>query len=293
MKYNLFSFFLLFYFLPASSLMAQEKIQLPTHVEGMDSMELVRQNKIYQDYIHVFKAAYDSASYDHTRAWFDNNGMDSLITKEKQLMNDALVTLKSAQKVFIKKHPDFAISAVLMRQRINEYFKYTREELEELRETLKNNPDTADYNVLVRNMEHLQKLCLGADYNDFTAYDANKNKVQLSSLVEKGKYTLIDFWASWCGPCRWAIPKVKALYEANKDRLNVISCSLDEKEEKWREAMKEENMPWKQLWVNLKDPMAQQLGYGYMISSIPRLMLISPDGKIACSTHLPEELELK
>lgn len=293
MKDKLFACFIMLCLLSVSQLWAQEKIQLPTHVEGVDSMELVRQNKIYQDYIHIYEAAYDSASYDHARAWFDNNGMDSLIVKEKQLMNDALVALKSARKVFIKKHPDFAISAVLMRQRINEYFKYTKEELEELRETLKNNPDTADYNVLVRNMEHLQKLCLGADYNDFTAYNADKEKVQLSSFVEKGKYTLIDFWASWCGPCRWAIPKVKALYEANKERLNVISCSLDEKEDKWREAMKQENMPWQQLWVNMKEPMVKDLSYGYMISSIPRLMLISPEGKIVCSTHIPEELEIK
>lgn len=293
MKDKLFACFIMLCLLSVSQLWAQEKIQLPTHVEGVDSMELVRQNKIYQDYIHIYEAAYDSASYDHARAWFDNNGMDSLIVKEKQLMNDALVALKSARKVFIKKHPDFAISAVLMRQRINEYFKYTKEELDELRETLKNNPDTADYNVLVRNMEHLQKLCLGADYNDFTAYNTDKKKVQLSSLVEKGKYTLIDFWASWCGPCRWAIPKVKALYEANKERLNVISCSLDEKEDKWREAMKQENMPWQQLWVNMKEPMVKDLSYGYMISSIPRLMLISPEGKIVCSTHIPEELEIK
>lgn len=293
MKDKLFASFIMLCLLSVSQLWAQEKIQLPTHVEGVDSMELVRQNKIYQDYIHIYEAAYDSASYDHARAWFDNNGMDSLIVKEKQLMNDALVALKSARKVFIKKYPDFAVSAVLMRQRINEYFKYTKEELDELRETLKNNPDTADYNVLVRNMEHLQKLCLGADYNDFTAYNADKEKVQLSSFVEKGKYTLIDFWASWCGPCRWAIPKVKALYEANKERLNVISCSLDEKEDKWREAMKQENMPWQQLWVNMKEPMVKDLSYGYMISSIPRLMLISPEGKIVCSTHIPEELEIK
>lgn len=269
---------------------AQEKVKLPTHVEGMDSMELARQNDVYRDYIKIYEAAYDSASFDHARAWFDNNGMDSLITKEKKLMDDALVALKTARQVFIHKHPDFAVSAVLMRQRINEYFQYTKEELDELRETLKNNPDTADYNVLVRNMDHLQKLCLGADYNDITAYDVNKKTVRLSSLIEKGKFTVIDFWASWCGPCRWAIPKVKALYEANKDRLNVISCSLDEKEDKWREAMKQEKMPWTQIWVNMKEDMVRELSYGYMISSIPRLMLISPEGKILCSTHQPDVL---
>lgn len=292
MKWSYIKFVIFVSLLPVS-VMAQEKIKLPTHVEGMDSMELVRQNKIYYDYIKIYEAAYDSASYDHARAWFDNNGRDSLITREKKLMDDALVALKTARKVFMFRYPDFAVSAVLMRHRINEYFHYTNDELEDMREALKNNPDTADYNVLVRNMDHLKKLCHGADYNDITAYDVNKNKVKLSSLVEKGKYTLIDFWASWCGPCRWAIPKVKAFYEANKDRLNVISCSLDEKEEKWREAMKEENMPWKQIWINLKEDMARDLSYGYMISSIPRLMLISPEGKIVCSTHIPEELELK
>lgn len=289
MKNSLVLFFIILNLLHVS-VMAQEKIKLPTHVEGMDSMELVRQNKIYSEYIKAYEAAYDSASYDHARAWLDNNGMDSLITREKDLMDDALKTLKTARKVFIFRHPDFAISAVLMRHRIYEYFHYTSDEINDMCEALKNNPDTADYNVLVRNIEHLQKLCLGSDYNDFTAYDMNKKKVKLSSLIEKGKYTLIDFWASWCGPCRWAIPKVKKLYEENKDRLNVISCSLDEKEEKWRDAMKEENMAWTQLWVDMKNPMVNELSYGYMISSIPRLMLISPEGKILCSTHLPDEI---
>ncbi|SEW39294.1 TlpA family protein disulfide reductase [Chitinophaga arvensicola] len=93
----------------------------------------------------------------------------------------------------------------------------------------------------------------------------------------KGKYLLVDFWASWCGPCRQAIPKVKELYETYKAKgFDVVSISIDTDKNAWRKAMKEEEMPWDQLLSDNKDKTMEQ----FQFSGIPTLYLVDTDGNI-------------
>lgn len=93
----------------------------------------------------------------------------------------------------------------------------------------------------------------------------------------KGKYVLIDFWASWCGPCRKAIPEVKELYAKYKDKgFEVLSVSVDSNEEAWRKAMAQENMPWPQVLSPDKEKTLKE----FMIVGIPTLFLIDREGKI-------------
>ncbi|NIG55528.1 TlpA disulfide reductase family protein [Chitinophaga sp. Cy-1792] len=100
----------------------------------------------------------------------------------------------------------------------------------------------------------------------------------LASLDQyKGKYLLVDFWASWCGPCRQAIPHVKELYSAYKDRgFEVASISIDTDKKAWVKAMSEENMPWMQLLSDNKDKTMQE----FQFSGIPTMYLVDPEGKI-------------
>jgi thiol-disulfide isomerase/thioredoxin len=108
-----------------------------------------------------------------------------------------------------------------------------------------------------------------------------------------GKYLLIDFWASWCGPCRAAIPKVKELYSEYKDKgFDVLSVSIDDDKGAWRKAMKDENMPWEQLLSPDKDKTMKQ----FQFSGIPTMYLIDPAGNIIKSFtgYSPEsEKEIK
>ncbi|RAJ77477.1 thiol-disulfide isomerase/thioredoxin [Chitinophaga dinghuensis] len=94
----------------------------------------------------------------------------------------------------------------------------------------------------------------------------------------KGKYLLVDFWASWCGPCRQAIPHVKEIYEAYKDKgFAVASISIDTDNNAWKKAMKEENMPWLQLLSDNKDNTMKE----FQFSGIPTMYLVDPAGNIA------------
>ncbi|SKA33727.1 Peroxiredoxin [Chitinophaga eiseniae] len=107
----------------------------------------------------------------------------------------------------------------------------------------------------------------------------------------KGKYLLVDFWASWCGPCRQAIPKVKELYSAYKDKgFEVVSISIDTDQKAWKKAMTEEAMPWEQLLSDNKDKTMEQ----FQFSGIPTMYLIDREGKILERfTGYSEEAEAK
>ncbi|PSL48389.1 peroxiredoxin [Chitinophaga niastensis] len=93
----------------------------------------------------------------------------------------------------------------------------------------------------------------------------------------KGKYLLVDFWASWCGPCRQAIPKVKELYTQYKEKgFDVVSISIDTDKAAWRKAMKDETMPWQQLLSDNKEKTMEQ----FQFAGIPTLYLVDTEGKI-------------
>ena len=120
------------------------------------------------------------------------------------------------------------------------------------------------------------------------SYPAEKGKLQALEQF-KGKYLLIDFWASWCGPCRAAVPKVKRLYAQYKDKgFEVVSISIDDSKSAWIKAMEEEQMPWQQ-WLS-PDKMATMKNF--LFSAIPTLYLVDREGKIMGSyTGYSENME--
>jgi peroxiredoxin len=118
---------------------------------------------------------------------------------------------------------------------------------------------------------------VGSEALDFTQTDTAGNPVSLSSF--KGKYVLVDFWASWCKPCRMENPTVLAAYERFKEKnFTVLGVSLDRSREAWIKAIQDDKLAWSQVsdlkfWNNA---VAMQ----YRIQQIPQNFLIDPNGKI-------------
>lgn len=122
---------------------------------------------------------------------------------------------------------------------------------------------------------NMERRCeIGQPSPDFELKDQNGQPTKLSSL--RGKYTLIDFWASWCGPCRKEIPNLKKVYAEYKEKgLQLIGVSLDKSQEAWQKAVKEEQLDYLQL----NDPQ-NITGKLYNFNGIPFIILISPEGII-------------
>lgn len=136
----------------------------------------------------------------------------------------------------------------------------------------------------------LSRTAIGAEAPDIVMNDPFGKQVALSSL--RGKYVLLDFWASWCGPCKEEIPHVVSLYNKYKSRgFEVFSVSLDDNREAWEKAINQNKM----LWTHASDLMKwnSPIVSQYNIEAIPYMLLLDKDGHILSSNIRGEELEQK
>lgn len=127
---------------------------------------------------------------------------------------------------------------------------------------------------LIESKKREEKIAIGQPAPDFNLPDVDGNLVNQEKY--KGKYLLIDFWASWCGGCRAGIPNLKEVHKAfNGKGLELLSISIDQDKEKWLKAVEEEDMPWEQLLDTKK------MFDEYNSRFVPFMVFITPEGKIA------------
>lgn len=132
---------------------------------------------------------------------------------------------------------------------------------------------TADGEKIAAYISGVKSSKDGSITKNFVLNDENGVPVSLADY--KGKYVWIDFWASWCGPCKQAFPRMRELYAEYKNKnLEIIGISTDAKKEPWLKALETIKNPWKQVWDD-KNVMSD-----FAVNAFPTSFLIGPDGKI-------------
>lgn len=125
-------------------------------------------------------------------------------------------------------------------------------------------------------VSRIKPVALGEKYADIDVQTPDGKTVKLSSLIPEGKYVMLEFWASWCGPCRAEIPHLVRVHEKYKD-FNIVSVSVDEKEADWQKAMKEERMTWTQARIT-GGIMGEEVKK-FNITGIPMCMVLDGEGR--------------
>lgn len=137
-----------------------------------------------------------------------------------------------------------------------------------------------------------RKTAVGATYMDITLPDAEGNELSLSDYVGEGKYVLLDFWASWCGPCMGEIPHLVEAYRQYHDKgFEIFGVSLDNKKDAWVKCIEDKEMNWIHVSSLSGWKCPGRIEYG--VEGIPASFLIGPDGKIVARSLRGEELRAK
>ena len=144
----------------------------------------------------------------------------------------------------------------------------------------------------VKREEERKRFSIGADIRDFSAETLDGEEVRLASVRADSRYVLLEFWASWCGPCRVEIPHMKEAYDRYRDRgFEIVSFTIDDEREAWEVASEEEQLPW----LNLGMGSDADAPLAYNVTGVPKNYLVeSSTGDIVAKDlrghHLDEKL---
>lgn len=191
---------------------------------------------------------------------------------------------------FVNQQKDNNLGAYLVFDVANKNQRIAAKDLKGIYDKLSTQGKSTHFGKLVGNrVNRLTAMDIGSTSPDFTLKDAKGKKHTLSSL--KGKYVLIDFWASWCGPCVREIPHLKKAYQKYHDKgFEIMSVSIDRKREQWLKAVDKYKMPWISV-VDHADNAKKITQTLYYVPTIPRTVLLDKNGKVIGKDFRGAELE--
>jgi len=203
--------------------------------------------------------------------------------------NATMENMKVFTKNFVKQHNTSVVAAYLTLVQLTSQVEGA--ELDSIIAKFPAEISQSEYVIKVKEIaESMKKTAVGVLAPDFTMNDPEGKPISLSSL--RGKVVMIDFWASWCGPCRKENPNVVQLYQKYHDKgFEILGVSLDKTQDEWIKAIADDQLKWLhvsdlQYWQNS----AARL---YSVSAIPQTYLLDQEGKIIAKGLRSEQLAAK
>jgi peroxiredoxin len=252
-----------------------------------------KENERYKKFLAPFDEQMDSINKDFGAAT-DEQRRDTNFTKGLgERFQKAMADKRALMAKFIKENPNSFFSIVALKElSVHNNMNLTILEpmYNGLTPELRNSPAGKEF---AASMEKERNLAIGSMAPDFTQNDIHDKPVKLSDF--RGKYVLLDFWASWCGPCRQENPVVVKAFNKYKDKnFTVLSVSLDQpgKKDQWLAAIKKDGL---EGWTHVSDLKywSNAVVALYGVRGVPTNFLIDPAGKIVGRNLRGELLEQK
>ena len=240
-----------------------------------------------------FQKFYDEVSEVNEKAMDLENRIQQAGTDGMDSLRDEMVSLQDMYRnVVVKSIRENCDNEFGVQQMLDSYSMLDVDELDELLSEIEANFPGNGYVVQLREMTDAQlRTADGKPFIDFSAMrlgEEEMDSVNFSEYVSANKVVLLDFWASWCQPCRGQIPYMKEAYEKfHGDGFEIVSVSVDEDLDSWKAALKDEGMSWPQLVDLQMDENSPALKYA--VNVIPTSFLIDSDGIIIARNLRDEE----
>lgn len=254
-----------------------EKIEVTASYAQQLLNEYNTENQRYYAQLRELGKNYEMAAQENNEA-----AMEKIYDEYTQVEDN----LKNYITLFIaKNYNNFVSPYILYNNRLN----YELKELEDFFNNFNIDQENEFVELLKNYIAKIKRVDIGQPYLDFTQETPEGTLLSLSELVGKSKLLLVDFWASWCGPCRAENPNVVAIYKDFHEKgFDVLGVSLDMKKENWVKAIEDDELVWHNVsdlkyWNN-------EAAKDYAISSIPSNVLLNEKGEIIAKNLRGEEL---
>lgn len=243
----------------------------------IDSLNTVAKNIIKRSKLDTLESIFATAP---------DKIKDSIRSVREKVYND----INSVFSGYINRHPVSMFSLFQQATQIEYMPADSAERIEKQFAAVPEYADNKYFKMMQKIITGQKKFTAGKQAPDFTQNDISGNPVKFSDIYKQNTITMIDFWASWCGPCRQFNPILRRLYYKYKNKgFGIIGVSLDKEHDAWTEAIAKDRLPWIQVsdlkyWDN-------QVAKMYLVNSIPQNVFVDSTGKILLSRAEEEEID--
>lgn len=207
-------------------------------------------------------------------------------------MEEIKAEMENVSKAFIRNNSNLAVNLYVAGTLKKPSFTFDQAYLDELEQLFASCQDTCTALKEFRQYLHdASRLVQGSPLQQCELVTPQGKTVELLCQLNPQGYTLIDFWASWCIPCRVSLIHLRELYKQYGKQVRFISLSLDRKEPDWQKALKEEKLPWTQF--RSLPEQTQKFAEQYNLYGIPTFFLVDREGRIVFSGSESESLQLQ